>query len=100
MRRGIACAGNWIVDIVHSIEAWPAKSDLVRITDEVEGTGGGAANVLLALAAFQTGLPLWAMGLIGQDRHAATVRAAIATAGGGCHASGRHRCCAHRPIPM
>jgi sugar/nucleoside kinase (ribokinase family) len=81
MRRGIACAGNWIVDIVHSIEAWPAKSDLVRITDEVEGTGGGAANVLLALAAFQTGLPLWAMGLIGQDRHAATVRAAIAAAG-------------------
>ena len=42
MRRGIACAGNWIVDIVHSIDNWPAKSDLVRITDEVEGTGGGA----------------------------------------------------------
>ncbi|WP_434614096.1 carbohydrate kinase family protein [Tabrizicola sp. M-4] len=80
-RRGIACAGNWIVDIVHTIEAWPAKSDLVRILDEVEGTGGGAANVMLSLAAFRTGLPLWAIGLVGMDRHAATVRLAVKAAG-------------------
>lgn len=80
-RRGIACAGNWIVDIVHTIEAWPAKSDLVRILDEVEGTGGGAANVMLSLAAFQAGLPLWAIGLVGMDRHAATVRWAVKGAG-------------------
>lgn len=82
-RRGIACAGNWIVDIVHTIEAWPAKSDLVRIVDEVEGTGGGAANVMLSLAAFRAGLPLWAIGLVGMDRHAATVRWAIKGAGAG-----------------
>ncbi len=82
-RRGIACAGNWIVDIVHTIEAWPAKSDLVRILDEVEGTGGGAANVMLSLAAFQAGLPLWAMGLVGVDRHAATVRWAVTGARAG-----------------
>lgn len=80
-RRGVACAGNWIVDIVHTIEAWPAKSDLVRILDEVEGTGGGAANVMLSLAAFRTGLPLWAIGLVGMDRHAATVRWAVKAAG-------------------
>lgn len=80
-RRGIACAGNWIVDIVHTIEAWPQKSDLVRIKAEAEGTGGGAANVLLALAAFRTGLPLYALGLIGTDRHAETVRAAVRAAG-------------------
>ena len=82
-RRGIACAGNWIVDIVHTIEAWPAKSDLVRITDEVEGTGGGAANVMLSLAAFKAGLPLWAIGLVGMDRHAATLRWAVKGAGAG-----------------
>ncbi len=81
MKRGIACAGNWIVDIVHTIEAWPQKSDLVRIRDEVEGTGGGAANVLLALSAFRTGLPLYALGLIGTDRHAETVLAAVRGAG-------------------
>lgn len=79
-RRGIACAGNWIVDIVHTIDAWPRKSDLVRIKGEAEGTGGGAANVLLALAAFRTGLPLFALGLIGTDRHAETVRAAVTAA--------------------
>ena len=83
MRRGIACAGNWIVDIVHTIEAWPAKSDLVRIVDEVEGTGGGAANVMLSLAAFRAGVPLWAIGLVGMDRHAATVRWAVKGAGAG-----------------
>jgi sugar/nucleoside kinase (ribokinase family) len=82
-RRGVACAGNWIVDIVHTIEAWPAKSDLVRIVDEVEGTGGGAANVMLSLAAFKAGLPLWAIGLVGVDRHAATVRWAVKGAGAG-----------------
>ena len=58
-RRGIACAGNWIVDIVHTIDAWPQKSDLVHIRAEVIGVGGGAANVALDLAAFQTGLPLY-----------------------------------------
>lgn len=70
MRTGIACAGNWIVDIVHSIDAWPQKSDLVRIRHEVAGVGGGAANVVLDLAAFQTDLPLYAVGLIGRDTHA------------------------------
>lgn len=80
-RGGVACAGNWIVDIVHTLDRWPAKSDLVHILDEAEGVGGGAANVALDLAAFGTGLPLHAVGLIGDDRHAATVRAACAAAG-------------------
>ena len=91
-RRGVACAGNWIVDIVHTIEGWPAKSELVRITDEVEGTGGGAANVLLALAAFRVGMPLWALGLVGGDRHAATVRQAVQAAGAdGAHLAATDR---------
>lgn len=79
-KRGIACAGNWIVDIVHSIDAWPQKSDLVRIQHEATGVGGGAANVILDLAAFQTGLPLYAVGLIGTDTHAEICLAACAAA--------------------
>ena len=79
-RCGIACAGNWIVDVVHSIDHWPAKSDLVQIHTEAEGVGGGAANVALGLAAFDTGLPVFAVGLLGQDRHAETVRRACAAA--------------------
>ncbi|MES2435536.1 MAG: carbohydrate kinase family protein [Pseudomonadota bacterium] len=79
-KRGIACAGNWIVDIVHSIDAWPQKSDLVRINHEATGVGGGAANVILDLAAFQTGLPLFAVGLIGTDTHAEICKTACAAA--------------------
>ena len=37
MTGGIVCAGNWIVDIVHVIDRWPDKSELVTISREVEG---------------------------------------------------------------
>ncbi len=79
--KGIACAGNWIVDIVHTIDAWPRKSDLVHIRNEVTGVGGGAANVVLDLAAFQTGLPLFALGLVGTDSHARLCHTACEAAG-------------------
>ncbi|MEI6799777.1 MAG: carbohydrate kinase family protein [Pseudomonadota bacterium] len=78
MRGAIVCAGNWIVDIVHVIDRWPEKSQLVTIAREVEGIGGGAANVLLALDAFGVDVPLFAMGLVGTDPHGATCRAALA----------------------
>jgi sugar/nucleoside kinase (ribokinase family) len=80
VRRGIACAGNWIVDMVHSIDGWPRKSDLVHIRAETTGVGGGAANVALALAAFATGLPVVPVGLVGNDLHGQTVLAALAAA--------------------
>ena len=76
-RQGIACAGNWIVDIVHSIDGWPRKSDLVHIRAETTGVGGGAANMALDLAAFATGLPVFPVGLVGRDLHGQTVLAAL-----------------------
>ncbi len=66
-RSGIICAGNWIVDLVHDIDIWPEESNLVRIGAQSRGVGGGAANVVSALARLQTGLPLWPMGAIGDD---------------------------------
>ena len=66
-RRGIICAGNWIVDLVLDIEHWPEESNLVRIGNQSRGIGGGAANVIAALARLQTGMPLWPMGAIGDD---------------------------------
>lgn len=77
-RSGIICAGNWIVDLVHDIEHWPDESDLVRIGHQTRGVGGGAANVVSALAKFQTGLPLWPMGAIGDDDYGAYIRDALA----------------------
>ncbi|MEL6798932.1 MAG: PfkB family carbohydrate kinase [Pseudomonadota bacterium] len=72
-RSGILCAGNWIVDIVHDIPAWPAKSDLAIITDERIGIGGGAANVALNLVALGAGYPVIPLGVVGQDDHGDTV---------------------------
>ncbi len=81
MRRGIACAGNWIVDIVHTIDTWPRKSDLVHIRHEAVGVGGGAANVALDLAAFGVDYPVIPVGLVGTDLHGAAVREALAARG-------------------
>lgn len=66
-RQGIICAGNWIVDIVHEIDHWPQESDLVRIGAQEKDIGGGAANVISALAKLEIGLPLLPMGAVGAD---------------------------------
>lgn len=65
--NGIVCAGNWIVDIVHSIDHWPNKNDLARIFDARQGVGGGAANVITNLAELNPDLRLFPVGCIGQD---------------------------------
>ena len=72
-REGIICAGNWIVDIVHEIDHWPQKSNLAHIAREARGVGGGAANVVTALARFRSGLPLIPFGAIGNDEHAGVI---------------------------
>lgn len=79
--KGIICAGNWIVDIVHTIDAWPRKSDLVHIRDEVVGVGGGPANVALGLRAMGFADPIYGIGLLGPDQHAQVVLDACQRAG-------------------
>lgn len=73
-KTGIVCAGNWIVDIVHSAPYWPNKGDLVRLSGREIGVGGGAANVLTDLFSFDVGLPLAAIGAIGADANGAVIR--------------------------
>ncbi|MEO0637183.1 MAG: carbohydrate kinase family protein [Pseudomonadota bacterium] len=67
--RPIICAGNWIVDIVHTIEHWPQKSDLARIKHATQGVGGGAANVAFALKALDERLDVLPVGRIGSDEY-------------------------------
>ncbi|WP_144243042.1 carbohydrate kinase family protein [Citrobacter sp. S-77] len=66
-RRGIIAAGNMLVDHVHQIVQWPERGWLAEITRSERATGGAPLNVLLTLAKMHTGLPLQAVGLIGQD---------------------------------
>jgi sugar/nucleoside kinase (ribokinase family) len=79
MPGAIVCAGNWILDIVHTIETWPGKSELARILAETEGAGGGAANVAMNLAAL--GAEAIPVGLLGEDAHGQRVLAACRAAG-------------------
>lgn len=68
-RSGIACAGNWILDIVHDIPVWPGKSDLVLINAEHSGLGGGSANVAGDLKALGVNYPVIPIGVIGDDTY-------------------------------
>ena len=72
-RAGIICAGNWIVDLIHEVDRWPNESELTRIRLQTRGVGGGAANVISALAKFETGVPLYPMGALGDDEHGAFI---------------------------
>ena len=66
-RRGVIAAGNMLVDHVHQIVQWPERGWLAEIIRSERATGGAPLNVLLTLAKMHTGLPLQAVGLIGQD---------------------------------
>lgn len=66
-RKGILCGGNWIVDHVKVIDSYPNENMLIDIRDEHISVGGGPNNVLTNLAKMNTALPLYAMGLIGDD---------------------------------
>ena len=66
-RHGITCAGNWIVDRVKLIDAWPAEERLAHIVGEHRSGGGGAHNVCIDLARMQAPFPLRANGIVGDD---------------------------------
>lgn len=66
-RRGIACAGNWIVDHVKIVDVWPKPGNLANILAEEKGTGGCAFNVFVDLSRLEPSLPLEAIGLVGDD---------------------------------
>jgi sugar/nucleoside kinase (ribokinase family) len=66
-RKGIACAGNWIIDLVKVIDFYPPENTLANIILESQGGGGCAHNVTLNLARFDASLDLYALGVIGND---------------------------------
>jgi sugar/nucleoside kinase (ribokinase family) len=66
-RKGILGAGNWIVDHVKVIDAWPSQDTLANIISDYRGTGGSPCNVLIDLAKLGADFPLTGAGVIGQD---------------------------------
>ena len=66
-RRGILAGGNFIIDYVKIIDAWPQQDMLANIQSETSSNGGGPYNVLKDLAAMEAAFPLEAAGLVGRD---------------------------------
>jgi sugar/nucleoside kinase (ribokinase family) len=66
-RTGILGAGNWIVDHVKVIDAWPSQDALANIISQYRGTGGSPCNLLIDLAKLGADFPLIGAGIIGQD---------------------------------
>jgi sugar/nucleoside kinase (ribokinase family) len=67
VRKGVAAAGNFIVDRVKFIDAWPEEERLANVLGEARSGGGGAHNVLIDLALMKADFPLRAIGLVGDD---------------------------------
>ena len=67
--KGIACAGNWVLDLVKVIDHYPPESALASITAESMGGGGCSFNVTLNLAIFDNSLELYPLGVIGKDSY-------------------------------
>ena len=66
-RHGITCAGNWIVDRVKIIDAWPQEERLVTILSESRSGGGGAHNVAIDLSLMEAPFPIRGVGVVGTD---------------------------------
>lgn len=75
LRQGILAAGNWIVDHVKMIEAFPSEDALVSITGESDSNGGGPYNLLKDLVRLGAAFPLCGAGLIGDDADGAAILA-------------------------
>ena len=85
-RRGIAGAGNWIIDHLYICDRWPREETLSNILAEDRGTGGAPYNCLVDLATFGPGpggepIPLEAIGLTGDDADGKLIRADMASRG-------------------
>lgn len=68
MNKGIAIAGNMIVDMLYPTNGLPRPGELVTITENVSrSTGGCLCNDIIDLATLDPTLPLTALGRVGDD---------------------------------
>jgi sugar/nucleoside kinase (ribokinase family) len=73
-RRGVLAGGNWLIDHVKVIDAWPPEDSLANILGESWGNGGSPYNVLKDLARLGAPFPLEGVGLVGNDAGGRLIR--------------------------
>lgn len=67
-KKGIAVAGNMIVDMLYPISNFPKPGELVTVTGDLSrSTGGCLCNDIVDLAKLDPELPLVALGRVGDD---------------------------------
>jgi sugar/nucleoside kinase (ribokinase family) len=66
-RSGLLAGGNWIVDHVKILDAWPPQDALANILSESWGNGGSPYNLLKDLSRLGAAFPLAGVGLVGDD---------------------------------
>lgn len=67
-KKGIAVAGNMIVDMLYPISNFPKPGELVTVTGDLSrSTGGCLCNDIVDLAKLDPALPLVALGRVGDD---------------------------------
>lgn len=67
MNKGIAIAGNLIVDKNKTIDTYPEKGMLVKISSVIENVGGCVPNTIVDIAKIDKTVPLKAYGKVGRD---------------------------------
>ena len=67
MKKGIAIAGNLIVDNIKYINTYPPIQTLTAITETEFSTGGLCCNCAMTLASLDPEVPIKAIGIIGND---------------------------------
>lgn len=67
MNKGIAVAGNMIVDKIKVISAYPARHELTKIISITDSFGGAVCNTGMDLARLDPSLPVKAIGVVGDD---------------------------------
>lgn len=73
-RKGIAVAGNMIVDQLYPISNFPKPGELVTVVGDMSrSTGGCLCNDIVDLAKLDPELPLVALGRIGDDTEGAYI---------------------------
>ncbi|MCD2172433.1 carbohydrate kinase family protein [Rhizobium sp. C4] len=80
-RGGIVCAGNLIVDRVHTLSYWPEEGNLAEILHQDVGVGGGAVNVACDLASLGLPARVALAGLTGADADGDLLAQRVAAAG-------------------